>query len=264
MTAAPAATLRGLTVDIAVRRGRRAPVVRVLDGVDLTVPAGRVTALIGESGCGKSLAALALCGLLPPGARATGTITVAGAAIGAADERRWRALRGKHIGVVPQSAATSFTPVRTVGAQVAEVCARLAADRPPADLFGAVRLPRNVGDRYPHELSGGMAQRAAIAAALAGRPGLLIADEPTSALDAANADAVWALLADAAAGGAGVLVITHDLPSLLRAGACAEIALMRDGAVLGQADTAAMLDRADDTEGYARRFFATTPAVNRA
>lgn len=257
MTAAPAAALRGYTVDIAVRRGRRPPVIRVLDGVDLTVPAGRVTALVGESGCGKSLAALALCGLLPAGARTGGTVTVGGTAIGAHDERRWRALRGRHIGVVPQSAATSFTPVRTVGAQLAEVCARLAADRTPDELFAAVRLPGDVGERFPHELSGGMAQRAAIAAALAGRPRLLIADEPTSALDPANADAVWALLADAAAGGAGVLVITHDLPSLLRAGACDQIALMRDGAVLGQAGTDAMLgaDRAPDD--YSRRFFAT-------
>jgi len=245
---APSAELLGLTVDIATR-DRRGPVVRVLDTVNLQLASGRVTALVGESGCGKSLAALALCGLLPPGSRVTGEIRIDGIPVG--DERHWRRLRGAHIGYVPQSAATSFTPVRTVGRQLAEVCGRLRADRGVTELLAAVRLPADVAERYPHELSGGMAQRVAIAAALAGRPGLLIADEPTSALDPENSDGVWQLLGEAAAEGAGVLVITHELPGLLRSGVCDDIALMRSGTVLGQGTTAELAAAG----GYAQRFF---------
>lgn len=251
--APPAAQLRELTVDIATRRGRDARAVRVLDEVDLVVEQGRVTALIGESGCGKSLVAGALCGLLPPAARVSGGILVSGQDMTLAGESGWRPLRGRHVGFVPQSAATSFTPVRTIGSQLAEVCELLDSERTPGQLINAVGLAADVADRYPHELSGGMAQRMAIAAALSGRPRLLIADEPTSALDPDNAAMVWRLLADAAADGAGVLVVTHDLPSLLRAAACDDIALMRAGTVLRQAAAAELLDDADD---YVRRFFA--------
>ncbi|MGV0836679.1 ATP-binding cassette domain-containing protein [Mycolicibacterium thermoresistibile] len=256
VTAPMAARLTGLTVDIATRPGRAAPVVRTLNAVDLQVPAGAVTALIGESGCGKSLVAAALCGLLPPGSVVTGRITVAGTDIACGDERQWRQLRGRHIGVVPQSAATSFTPVRPVGDQLAEVCRRLRADRTPAQLLAAVGLTVDVATRYPHQLSGGMAQRVAIAAALAGRPRLLLADEPTTGLDPDNAAMVWRLLADAAAEGAGVLVITHDLPALLRAQACEEVALMRAGTVVAQEPLPVMAARDD---AYLSRFFA--PAV---
>lgn len=245
------AQVRDLTVDIATRVGRNPPVVRALQQVDLRVGAGRVTALIGESGCGKSLLAAALCGLLPPGSALTGHLGFAGTELGGASEDVWRLLRGRRIGLVPQSAATSFTPVRTIGGQLAEVCRRLDADRTPAQLLAAVRLPTHIAACYPHELSGGMAQRAAVAAAIAGRPELLIADEPTSALDPANAGMVWRLLADAATEGAGVLVITHDLPSLLRSGVCDEIAVMRSGTVVHQGPAGEVAGYDD----YTRRFF---------
>lgn len=248
-----AAQLRGVTVDIATRQGRHSPVVRTLHEVNLTVPTGKLTALIGESGCGKSLVAAALCGLLPPGSRADGQILLGDLDFSAADERDWRKVRGHHIGLVPQSAATSFTPVRTVGAQLAEVCRRLGADRTPAELLTAAHLPVDAGALYPHEMSGGMAQRAAIAAAVAGRPALLVADEPTSALDPDHAAAVWELLGSIADSGAGVLVITHDLTSLLDAGVCDEVALMRDGTVMRQAPLAEMTDSTDD---YIGLFFA--------
>jgi peptide/nickel transport system ATP-binding protein len=252
-----AAKLTGLTVDIATRQSRNPPVVRVLDAADLCVQEGRITALIGESGCGKSLVAAALCGLLPPGSRVRGGIAIDGENVTDADERRWRKLRGSRIGFVPQSAATSFTPVRTIGSQLAEVCRRLHADRTVDDLLSAVRLSGDTGARYPHEMSGGMAQRAAIAAAVAARPKLLVADEPTSALDPDNAAMVWQLLADAAADGAGVLVITHELSSLLRAGVCDDIALMRAGTIVSQGPAATMPASPD---GYVRRFFAAAIA----
>lgn len=252
MTVPSAARLSEFTVDIASRTTPGSPLVRTLDGVNLTMRPGRLTALIGESGCGKSLIAAALCGLLPPGAQVRGQIAIDGDVIESHDERRWRGLRGRHIGMAPQSAATSFSPVRTVGSQLIEVCRRLRADRTADQLFAAVRLPADVGHQYPHELSGGMAQRAAIAAALAGRPSLLIADEPTAGLDPDNAAVVWRLLADVAAGGAGVLVITHDLPSLVRAGACDDIALMRAGAIVAHDHVDSMIASAD---GYVRQFF---------
>lgn len=249
------ARLDRLTVDIAVRR-RGPATVRVLDGVDLDVPAGRVTALIGESGCGKSLVAAALSGLLPSGSRVSGRILLGSNVIRHGDEEVWRRLRGSYIGVVPQSAATSFTPVRTIGAQLGEVCARLAADRTPAQLCAAVALPADALRRYPHELSGGMAQRAAIAAAMAGRPDLVLADEPTSALDPENAAVVWRLLGAAAADGAAVLVITHDMPSLLRAEVCDGIAVMAKGAVRQQVPLADALAGADP---YTRALLRTVP-----
>ncbi|BBZ05079.1 hypothetical protein MCHIJ_45160 [Mycolicibacterium chitae] len=247
------AALEQLTVDIATRPGRHAPSVQPLRDVELTVNAGTVTALIGESGCGKSLVAAALCGLLPPGSRVRGRVLFDGTDLAQADERRWRPLRGHRIGLVPQSPATSFTPVSTVGTQLQQVCRRLGSDRTAAQWLAAAHLPAASAALYPHELSGGMAQRAAIAAALAGRPELLIADEPTSALDPDNAALVWQLLADVAAQGVAVLVITHDLPALLDAQVCDDIALMRAGTVIRRAPVAEMTGSTDD---YVGRFFA--------
>lgn len=249
--------LAGVTVDIDLRRGRDSTAVRVLDDVSLVVPAGRVTALIGESGCGKSLVAAVLSGLVPPGSHVRGQVFIGDTEVRSDDERAWRALRGRHIGVVPQSAATSFTPVRTIGSQLAEVCDRLAADRAPKQLLTAVALPVDVTRRYPHELSGGMAQRVAIAAALAGRPGLLIADEPTSALDPDNAALIWRLLGDAAADGAAVLVITHDMPSLRRAGVCDDLAVMARGTLMTQVPLA---EAVRGTDPYVRTLLGAVPA----
>ncbi|MDG4663457.1 ATP-binding cassette domain-containing protein [Mycobacterium sp. 236(2023)] len=250
------ARLAGLTVDIDLRRGRNSSAVRVLDDVNLEVRPGIVTALIGESGCGKSLVAAALSGLIPPGSHVSGTVFIGDTEVPARDERAWRRLRGRRIGVVPQSAATSFTPVRTVGSQLAEICARLGADRTPEQLLTAVALAADVAKRYPHELSGGMAQRVAIAAALTGRPGLLIADEPTSALDPDNAAMVWRLLGDAATDGAAVLVITHDMPSLLRAGVCDDVAVMTRGSIAAHLPLAEALETADP---YLRALLGTVP-----
>ncbi len=259
------ARLAGLTVDIALRRGRRPDTVNVLDDVNLEVPAGQVTALIGESGCGKSLVVAALSGLLPPGSRARGLVHIRDRELRPDDERSWRALRGRDVGVVPQSAATSFTPVRTVGSQLAEICARLGGVSgreeqigvsTPEQLCAAVALPAGVVHRYPHELSGGMAQRVAIAAALAGRPALLLADEPTSALDPENAALVWRLLGTAAADGAAVLVVTHDMPSLLRAEVCDDVAVMTRGTVRSRQPLA---DALADPDPYLRALLGTVP-----
>ena len=118
-------------------------------------------------------------------------------------------------------------------------------------------LPADVVDRYPGELSGGMAQRVAIAAALAGRPALLLADEPTSALDPGNAELVWHLLGQACADGAGVLVITHDMLSLLRTQKCDDVAVMARGRVLDQLPLDAALA---STDPYLRALLNAVPA----
>ncbi len=241
-----AARLCGYSVDID-SRSRGGTVVRTLNSVDLDVASGRVTALVGESGCGKSLVALALCGLLPPGSHTTGTLEIAGHAV--QTEADWRRLRGHGIGLIPQSPATSFTPVRTLGSQLAEIARTLESAHSVPELLDRVALPSSAAQLFPHELSGGMAQRAAIAAALAGSPDLVIADEPTSALDPALAEQVWALLSGIAADGRAVLVVTHDLTSMMRSGTCGSIAVMKAGATVLQATPAAVLAHEDDYIG---------------
>ncbi|MHC3004150.1 ATP-binding cassette domain-containing protein [Gordonia sp. GN26] len=246
------ARLDGVTVDVAARRRRR---VRVLDDVTLDLPSGSMTALVGESGCGKSMVAAALCGLLPPGSSVTGRLSLGddaflGDEIGGRDPR-WRAMRGRRVGLVPQSAATSFTPVRTLGSQLDEVIAGLDGARDAVELCHAVHLDPDALQLYPHELSGGMAQRAAIAAALAGDPDILVADEPTSALDPDLAAAIWALLADTARCGAAVLVITHDMDAL-RTGGCDSVAVMRAGRI---ADHRAAADLATSDDDHVAAFF---------
>lgn len=218
--------------------------VPTLNSVDLEVHSGRVTALVGESGCGKSLVAAALCGLLPPGSHSTGTLEIAGRSV--PTEADWRRLRGHRIGLVPQSAATSFTPVRTVGSQLTEAARTLGSRNSLSELLDRVALPPSTAQLYPHELSGGMAQRAAIAAALAGSPDLVLADEPTSALDPALAEQVWTLLHDIAADDRAVLLVTHDLSSLMRSDICDSIAVMRAGATVVQAPPATVLSVDDE------------------
>lgn len=245
------ASLETLTVDIVARRRGRQRSVRVLDDVSLHVPAGQVTALIGESGCGKSMVAAALSGLLPPGAQVSGKVRIGDRSLTVRDPE-WAAVRGRVVGLVPQSASTSFTPVRTIGDQLTEVVAVLRGSRGVGDLCAAAGYPRWALDRYPHEISGGMAQRAAIAAALAGDPSILVADEPTSALDPELAAGIWDLLGAAAAAGTAVLVITHDLDALLAADSCHSIAVMRAGVVVAQADP---VDIAASREPYLADFF---------
>lgn len=246
------ARLDGVTVDVTARRRQR---VRVLDDVTLDVPAGSMTALVGESGCGKSMVAAAICGLLPPGSSVTGRLALGddaflGDEIGGRDPR-WRVVRGRRVGFVPQSAATSFTPVRTLGSQLDEVIAGLDGARDAVELCHAVHLDPDALRLYPHELSGGMAQRAAIAAALAGGPEVLVADEPTSALDPDLAAAIWALLTETARRGAAVLVITHDTETLRRSG-CDSVAVMRAGRIV---DHRAAADLATSDDEYIAAFF---------
>jgi peptide/nickel transport system ATP-binding protein len=187
----------------------------VLRGVDLEVGAGQIVAIVGESGSGKSTTAAAILGLLPPGGRITaGRIEFDGADLTAGTARQLRAVRGRGIGYVPQDPLTNLNPVWRVGFQVREALRTNNINRRTVDLLTDAGLPDPAlrARQYPHQLSGGMCQRALIAIGLAGRPKLLIADEPTSALDVTVQRRVLDHLQHLTGElGTAVLLITHDL-----------------------------------------------------
>lgn len=215
----PLLSVRDLVVSFATAEGR---VVRALDGVGFDVPEGRTIALVGESGCGKTVTALSILRLLPsPGATIeAGQILFQGEDLLKLKEREMQRVRGGKIGMVFQEPLTALNPVYTVGTQIIEAI-RLhesmsfrAAKRRAIELLHKVGFPRPEDrvDAYPHELSGGMRQRVLIAMAIAAGPRLIVADEPTSALDMALRAQIMALLADLSRElGTSQLIITHDL-----------------------------------------------------
>ena len=243
MTDAAAVAVRGLGV---AYDGR--PVVH---DVDLDVVAGSILAIVGESGCGKSSAALALCRLLPGNATTVGVATVAGIDVLAASGAALRELRRTLVGYVPQSSSASLNPVRSVGTHLTELfrlrggARRGEARRRAADALREVEIPdpERVLRLYQHELSGGMRQRVAIAMALALRPRVLIADEPTTALDTTVQHEILALaqrLRDEL--GTTIVWITHDLGVV---GAIAdEVAVMYAGRVVEQAPVRELFETA--------------------
>ena len=201
--------------------GGRAPLVAV-DGVGFTVDHGETLAIVGESGSGKSVTALSIMRLLP--AR-VGRITGGSIRLGERDltrlpEEEMRAIRGKEIGMIFQEPMTSLNPVHTVGAQIAEVLIEHEERSGPEARELAIEMLETVGipeparrvDNHPHEMSGGMRQRAMIAMALACRPSLLIADEPTTALDVTIQAQILDLMEELQAQlGMAIIFITHDL-----------------------------------------------------
>ncbi|WP_460799623.1 ABC transporter ATP-binding protein [Microbacterium sp. GXF0217] len=216
----PASTAAHLTVsDLVVEiEGRR-----VIDGISFDVPPGARLGLIGESGSGKSLTALAILGLLPAGATARGSVRWGDTELLGMPDRDLAHFRGDDIGIVFQEPRTALNPIRTVGRQIAEslrihtgVTRREAAAR-AVEEAARVRLPdpESIVARYPHQLSGGQRQRVAIAMALACRPRLLIADEPTTALDVTiQAEILDLMLSLVADDGMSLVFITHDLAVL--------------------------------------------------
>jgi peptide/nickel transport system ATP-binding protein len=181
----------------------------VLDGVSLTVGANETVALVGESGCGKTLTARSALNLLPKGARASGTVTVAGHDVLSLDAKRLRQLRRGTAAMIFQDPRAGINPLRRVGDFLTEVVRD--TDR-ASSMLKAVGLDGDILNRYPGTLSGGMLQRVMIAAALMGSPELLLADEPTTALDVTTQAEVVALLARLQREyGTGLLFVTHDL-----------------------------------------------------
>ncbi|WP_068799529.1 ATP-binding cassette domain-containing protein [Pseudonocardia sp. HH130630-07] len=217
MAEAPVLDIRGLTV----RYGAGA----VVDDVGLTVGAGEVVGLIGESGSGKTSVALACLGLLPDGADATADrFAVAGHDLVGLRERELRRIRGRRIAMIFQEPMSALNPCLSVGAQLAEAV-RHEGLRPRAararavELLDRVRIPepdRRVR-QYPHQLSGGQRQRVVIAMAVAARPDVLVADEPTTALDVTVQADILDLLAELRTEfGMGILFVSHDLGVIAR------------------------------------------------
>ncbi|MCU1407171.1 MAG: transporter ATP-binding protein [Glaciihabitans sp.] len=196
---------------------------RVVDDISFSVAHGERLGIIGESGSGKSLTALALLGLLPQGAVATGSVRLDGTELLGMPDRELAAIRGRRVGIVFQEPRTALNPIRTVGRQLVEpllihrMLSRKNANTTAIELARAVRLPDpEIAVRlYPHQLSGGQRQRVGIAIALACNPTLLIADEPTTALDVtiqAEIIALFDRLVDER--GSSLVFITHDLAVL--------------------------------------------------
>jgi peptide/nickel transport system ATP-binding protein len=200
------------------RRG----VVKAVDGVSFSVAAGETLAIVGESGCGKSVTALSLMRLVPdpPGRIVGGTVRLGDVDLLALDEEAMRDVRGKDVAMIFQEPMTSLNPVLTVGSQIAEILllheplSRREAWTKAVDMLRLVRIPEpeQRAKAYPHQLSGGMRQRAMIAMALACHPKVLIADEPTTALDVTIQAQVLAIILDLQQKlGTAVILITHDL-----------------------------------------------------
>jgi peptide/nickel transport system ATP-binding protein len=234
--------ITGLRTEIATR----GEVVRPVDGVSLTVAAGEAVGLVGESGSGKTMTGMSIMRLLPPGASITGgSIRFDGTELTGLSEAAMRRLRGNDIALISQDPMSSLNPTRTIGSQLREAyrihtrVSHRAASQRALEVLGLVGMPRPAErlNDFPHQLSGGMRQRAMIAIGLICGPKLLIADEPTTALDVSIQAQILALIDDLRSRlSMGVLLITHDMGVI--AGHTDRVAVMYGGQVAEQADTA--------------------------
>jgi len=239
-----------------------APEVHAVQGVSFALDAGERFGLVGESGCGKTTTVLALMGLLPPNASAAGEVRVNGQDILAGGEDSVQAYRWKDVAMVFQGAMNALNPVKKVGWQIAEpmafhgVAQGAAARKRAGELLEMVGIPTAAGDRYPHEFSGGMRQRAAIAMALACEPKILLADEPTTALDVMVQAQILELLTGLSRDlGLALVLVTHDLPVVAQV--CERAAVMYAGEIVESGPTEALYH--DPRHPYTRLLFAATP-----
>lgn len=212
--------------------------VRAVDAVDLALGDGDRLALIGESGCGKTVLGMAVMGLLPANAEISGAIRYRDTDLLSAPEKTMLKLRGREIALIPQNSAGALNPVIPIGEQVAEpllvhrILPRPQAREETCRLLGRMGFsePGKAQDRYPHEFSGGMRERVLIAMALACSPRLIIADEPTSGLDAGIKLQILELMRDRLAQDRTLLLITHDLGTARYL--CDRIAVMYAGEIV--------------------------------
>jgi len=241
--------------------------VAAVDDVSLSVDAGERVAIVGESGSGKSTLVKAVLGMLPRGAEESGVIRFEGTDLASATETQWRRIRGERIGFVPQDPLSSLNPLLRVGRQVVEspvVHGRLrrgAARGLAGDLLDRVGLPRSARSaaKFPHQLSGGMRQRALIAAGIASDPALILADEPTSALDATVQRRILDLLDELSERTrAALLLVTHDLG--VARDRADRILVMREGRIVEEGHAAAVF--AAPVDSYTRQLVSAVPRLD--
>ena len=241
-------------------------VVRAIEGLSLTVQAGEVLGIVGESGCGKSVTALSVMRLIPSqsGRIVQGSVRFEGQDLATLGEAQMRGIRGNQIAMVFQEPMTSLNPVHSVGAQIAEAVrihqglSRAAALARAVEMLGLVKIPdaeRRVHD-YPHQFSGGMRQRVMIAMALSCNPKLLIADEPTTALDVTIQAQILKLMMELNGRvGAAIMLITHDLGVI--AETAHRVVVMYAGRKVEEATVDALFDR--PVHPYTRGLMASIP-----
>jgi peptide/nickel transport system ATP-binding protein len=260
-TGRPVLELRDLNVWFDARDGRGEPA-QVVEHLDLVVSAGERVGLVGESGSGKTTTILAAMGLLPSSATVSGSVLIDGEDILRHGEAGIRPHRWTDVAMVFQGAMSAFNPVKTVGWQIREaiefhgIAHGRAADARVTELLGLVGLPGGTARRYPHELSGGMKQRAVIAMALACDPKVLLADEPTTALDVVVQDQILRLLVRLSHElGLALVLVTHDLGVVAQS--CTRAAVMRDGRVVEQGAVEDLYRH--PAHPYTRELFDATP-----
>lgn len=259
--------VRDYSIAFATAQGPRT----VVDSVSFTVHAGEIFGLVGESGSGKTVTGLSLLGLLAPGGTVTsGSAWLAGTRITGLPERELQRIRGSEIALVSQEPMVALDPYFTIGSQLGEVIRRTgtvqggkeAVRQRTRDLLASVHLrdPDDVARRHPHELSGGMLQRVAIAMALAGSPKLLIADEPTTALDVTVQAGILDLLRSLRdERGMAIILITHDLGVV--ADTCDRAIVMEKGRIVEEGPVEDIFYRPEHP--YTNKLIASTPSIVR-
>jgi oligopeptide/dipeptide ABC transporter ATP-binding protein len=254
-----------LRVHLFTQRG----IVRAVDGISFSLEAGRSLGIVGESGCGKTMTALSLMRLIPqpPAEIVSGSIRFDGADVVTMTQDQLRELRGNRIAMIYQDPMTSLNPVFSVGEQIAEAVRLHRGDNRNAAFLRAVEMlqlvgipdPDRVARAYPHQLSGGMRQRAVIAMALACDPKLLIADEPTTALDVTIQAQILELLRRLRDElGTGIILITHDLGVI--ADLVDEVVVMYAGKLVEQAPVKRLFG--DPQHPYTRGLLRSVPSLD--
>jgi peptide/nickel transport system ATP-binding protein len=259
---APLLEVRDLHVWFDLAGGRE---LHAVQGVGFTLERGERLGLVGESGCGKTTTILALMGLLPPSASVSGQVLLEGRDLLAGGEETARPHRWRDLAMVFQGAMNALNPVQTIQAQLVEpmelhgVARGRAARTRAAELLKAVGIPVSRAGRYPHELSGGMRQRAAMAMALACGPKVLLADEPTTALDVmVQAQVLERLVGLTEELGLALVLVTHDLPVVAQV--CERTAVMYAGEIVEAGPVRALYRQ--PRHPYTRLLFASTPDLH--
>ncbi|GAA2556718.1 ABC transporter ATP-binding protein [Winogradskya consettensis] len=237
--------------------------VHAVRGISFTVEPGECVAIVGESGSGKSVTARTLVGLAGPGAQVrTARLELAGRDARRHSERDWRTVRGGFAGLVLQDALGSLDPLRTIGAEIGEVLRVHRKRDTPERLLAEVHVPEpeRRARQYPHQLSGGLRQRALIASAIAARPPLLIADEPTTALDVTVQAQILELLAERRSPETALLLISHDLAVVSRL--ADRVLVMKDGEIVESGPTRELL--AGARHPYTKKLVAAATLTRRS